>query len=231
MVYRTGFSWKLAELAPRGAQVKTLTNNFRNTAEIQRAATTMLSASPASVDEDSRTPTDVIPRLARYPPFSYVLGGRWSIVRFVVVSRSRSLPVFRRQNIAILAGTKQTLGEWAEALKSVGVPVEPFRPRARVSVRIADRTVKLLTMHSAKGLDFPHVYLVDLTARGIPPTLTAGAPNEETLELQRRLVYTSMCRAGQTLTMTTLLGEEHPLLDALGNEVYLPEQIGMAQQE
>jgi superfamily I DNA/RNA helicase len=54
-------------------------------------------------------------------------------------------------------------------------------------------------MHSAKGLDFRHVYLVGLTTDGLPGRRVDDSTTDDestaTQEMQRRLLYTAMVRA------------------------------------
>jgi DNA helicase-2/ATP-dependent DNA helicase PcrA len=58
----------------------------------------------------------------------------------------------------------------------------------------------MMTIHSAKGLEFPAVYVVGLE-EGIFPGSSA-VYNEEELEEERRLCYVAMTRAKEKLTMT-----------------------------
>ena len=64
-----------------------------------------------------------------------------------------------------------------------------------------DNSVSLMTMHSAKGLEFPAVYVVGME-EGIFPGGRAAAESEE-MEEERRLCYVAMTRARDRLTMTT----------------------------
>lgn len=64
-----------------------------------------------------------------------------------------------------------------------------------------DNAVSLMTMHSAKGLEFPDVYVVGME-EGIFPSGRAMGESEE-MEEERRLCYVAMTRARQHLTMTT----------------------------
>ena len=64
-----------------------------------------------------------------------------------------------------------------------------------------DDCVSLMTMHSAKGLEFPDVYVVGLE-EGIFPSGRAAGESEE-MEEERRLCYVAMTRAKERLTMTT----------------------------
>ena len=63
-----------------------------------------------------------------------------------------------------------------------------------------DALITLMTLHSAKGLEFDHVFLTGLE-EGIFPHSRSQNDNEE-LEEERRLCYVGMTRAKETLTLT-----------------------------
>ena len=65
----------------------------------------------------------------------------------------------------------------------------------------SDNCVSLMTMHSAKGLEFPNVYVVGME-EGVFPNGRAAGESEE-MEEERRLCYVAMTRARERLTMTT----------------------------
>ena len=63
----------------------------------------------------------------------------------------------------------------------------------------SDDAAVMMTMHSAKGLEFPHVFLVGFED-GLFPGMRAIGDMEE-MEEERRLCYVAITRAKQTLTI------------------------------
>ena len=68
------------------------------------------------------------------------------------------------------------------------------------SMAADDNCVTMMTIHSAKGLEFPTVYVVGME-EGIFPGSSAQYDEEE-LEEERRLCYVAMTRAKEKLTLT-----------------------------
>lgn len=79
------------------------------------------------------------------------------------------------------------------ALVSDGDQLDPEEP-----------TVTLMTCHSAKGLEFDHVYIAGLEENLLPHA--SSLYDSEELEEERRLCYVAMTRARKTLTLTYARG-------------------------
>ena len=68
------------------------------------------------------------------------------------------------------------------------------------SQEAGDNCVTLMTMHSAKGLEFPSVFVVGMEDGLFPGNRAMGEPEE--MEEERRLCYVAMTRAKEKLTLT-----------------------------
>lgn len=86
-----------------------------------------------------------------------------------------------------------TLGEFLEEITLVA-DVD--------SVNEEDGRVLLMTLHSAKGLEFPSVYLAGMEDGLFPSFMTITSDDPAELEEERRLAYVGITRAKEDLTLT-----------------------------
>lgn len=63
--------------------------------------------------------------------------------------------------------------------------------------------VLLMTLHSAKGLEFPYVYMTGMEDGIFPSYMTITADDPEEMEEERRLCYVGITRAMRELTLTS----------------------------
>ena len=66
----------------------------------------------------------------------------------------------------------------------------------------ADNRVLLMTLHSAKGLEFPCVYLSGMEDGIFPSFMTIASDDPSDIEEERRLAYVGITRAKEELTLT-----------------------------
>ena len=82
------------------------------------------------------------------------------------------------------------------------------------SVDSSDDRVLLMTFHSAKGLEFPNVYMVCMEDGLFPGFMSINSDDPSDLEEERRLCYVGITRAKKQLTLTNAMirmqrGETH----------------------
>jgi superfamily I DNA/RNA helicase len=106
----------------------------------------------------------------------------------------------RVRNLKDLIGTLDNVGagENAERLQNFLEDIMLDSDRAEEKENQGD-AVTLITMHSCKGLEFPHVYIVGLEDGLLPHSRSKV---EGTLDEERRLFYVAITRAMQTLTIS-----------------------------
>src|SRR4029077_8346509 len=101
----------------------------------------------------------------------------------------------RLENLAELvgvAGEHETIDEFLEAVSLVADQDELTED---------DSSVVLMTLHTAKGLEFPAVFIVGLEDGVFPHLRSLGEPDE--LEEERRLCYVGITRARERLYLST----------------------------
>ncbi|MCA9053631.1 MAG: UvrD-helicase domain-containing protein, partial [Planctomycetaceae bacterium] len=93
-------------------------------------------------------------------------------------------------------GGEVTLIEFLSTLALEGRDEEPDKDE-----QAAADAVKLMTLHSAKGLEFPRVYMVGMEEGLLPHKRSVDATEQEIAE-ERRLCYVGITRARDHLTLT-----------------------------
>jgi len=198
-IYYRGISWKEGGINVRGSRTRTLTKNFRNTQQILEAARHILDGCGDLKLEDEFIP----------PTSTYRLGPKPVVVQYAEPSDGMVFVVetivglcqsekYRPGDIAILSRNDDlAFAALRKLLSKENIPWVHFRDKG---FEILENQVKLLTMHSAKGLEFPVVFMTGLR-EGVIPYIASPETEESDLSQERKLFYVSMTRASERLYM------------------------------
>lgn len=195
-IYYKGIPWKDGGIDVRGRRTRTLNKNYRNTRQILSAAACILDASEDLQTDDYITPTTT----DRLGPKPIMIKTDNDIDHVITeVLRLCERRQFRPGDIAILSRTHDKLHALSNALAKADIP---SMKQDNKRFDILENAVKLLTMHAAKGLEFPVVFLLGLTD-GIVPMENRNLVAEEDIVVnlltERKLFYVSMTRAAERL--------------------------------
>ena len=217
-LYSRNYTW--AVVHPRlqfKGRTSLLRRNYRSTAEIDRAAFEVLNT-PADEETYLRSQS-----LTSGPLPLLLVGtapdaeGDWS-ARFIR-QMARHLRM-KYSSAAVLVPNKAVGLQIAEGISAAGV-VAKFFPGNELDLK-AD-SVKVMTMHSAKGLEFPVVILAGFASHQHPPD--DGEIYDEWLANERKLLYVGMTRAMRGLMVIINDSCQHEALADLSPENWAIEEV------
>lgn len=225
-LYQRGFSWKQVhqDLNFQGRTL-VLRRNYRNTPEIIAACDRIFADCQANDTEVHRPDRDLdvhmgrgpLPEVLQTDDFNQEVEG---IRRFLInAARHHRLPL---HGSAVLCPDNALCDKYATALNQLGLTAKALSGN---TIALNAPHIKVLTLHSAKGLEFPFVVVVGLK-KGILPRAEGNRPKDEheaLLESQRRLLYVGCSRAMRSLLVCGSALSPSPFLQTLQ-----PPQWGVA---
>jgi superfamily I DNA/RNA helicase/mRNA-degrading endonuclease RelE of RelBE toxin-antitoxin system len=216
-LYNKGHSWTSIhpDLKVTG-RTHILKRNYRNTREISLAVRDMLDKIDGSDHEANWVEGGLPgqkPQIVEVTPADEVN----TIARVIRNACRQHRQPFT--NVAILVAGDQeraaTRGvEVAKQLTGSGLKANYMSSNA---LRLDANCVKVISMHTSKGLEFPVVVIVDMNESVLPRTLTHLPPQEASEEERkdRRLFFVAASRAMRSLTIVAHQNERSRFLDDL----------------
>lgn len=219
-LYARGFSWVQAGISARG-RTSILRVNHRNTSQVAEAATQLIAHNKLMLASNEY----VDPLWTRREgPQPRLLTSRSSHEQIDLVYRQildlSSNQLCRLSDIALLCPDNACCESYKKILIGNGLPAVLRTDR---EFDILEDQVKVLTIHSSKGLEFPVVFLMGLNEGTLPrETREAGQDEEEAqleIERQRMLCYVGMTRAADLLYLVTVRGRESRFVSELAGKI------------
>ncbi|WP_036484403.1 3'-5' exonuclease [Myxosarcina sp. GI1] len=193
-LYQRGFSWKqVHEDLKVAGRTLILKRNYRNTQQITQACKEILDGTNAGdkecLDQELSPYTGDRPQILLSDNLDIHISA--ILQAFTTAAKKYRLPL---HGGAILCPTNKLGEEVARKLQAKDVKAQFFSSK---KIDLHSPHVKVLTLHSAKGLEFPFVAVVGLE-EGVLPAIDRAIPPDEVesvLEQQRRLFYVGCSRA------------------------------------
>ncbi|GBD21035.1 DNA helicase II [bacterium HR28] len=212
-VYLRGARWELLRDELPNCQQISLSTNQRSTPEIFAAAKAYLQAIPMRGTADHHPPLDHRKQAARRQPLVVLLPvwDAWGQALPKVLAEQLAVLRLTPSHAAILVPTNDLAQEVASALGTAGFPSEVVTRGQSLS---ASPSVKVLTWHNAKGLEFPLVVVL-MPDWQPPPVGWSDIETDEIREvvaLWRRAAYVAMTRAIRALVVLRPAEGTSPLL-------------------
>jgi superfamily I DNA/RNA helicase/mRNA-degrading endonuclease RelE of RelBE toxin-antitoxin system len=225
-LYNKGFSWKKvhSDLTFAG-RTRILKRNYRTIRQIAEAAHAFLRGTQAG-DEET-----LDQKYVHSGPRPHIFGGmdEKSQIEWMYSELHAAMRQFRQDwsAVAILV-PKRTLGERVTGyLQARSVPIRFVSGR---DLDLSSPCAKVMTIHSAKGLEFPIVAVPFLNQDELPRRLDSDAPDyAESLLEQRRLFYVACTRAMRRLLITYDCNKPSPFVRELSPELW--EFCGQTEAE
>ena len=197
-LYQRGFSWKqIHEDLKVTGRTLLLKRNYRNTEQIMNACTTVLKGTSAGdidcIGQEPSTYQGTTPTIVLTDSIDQE--GRLIHSFFIEAAKRCRLPI---HGGAVLCPSSAMGREIAQRLIDQGAEAK-FVSGNNIDLNATH--IKVLTLHSAKGLEFPFVAIVGLR-EGTLPHISPDLPDDEmetVLDEQRRLFYVGCSRAMRSL--------------------------------
>lgn len=213
-LYQRGFSWQqIHEDLKVTGRTLILKRNYRNTQQITQACKQILDQTNAGDKECLNQ--ELSPYIGDRPQIllSDDLDVQISAIvqAFIAGAKKYRLPL---HGGAILCPTNKLSKEIAQKLQAKGIKAQFFSSK---QIDLHSPHVKVLTLHSAKGLEFPFVAVVGLK-EGLLPVINPAVPPDEIeqmLDQQRRLFYVGCSRAMRFLIVCGSASHPSTFFDSL----------------
>lgn len=197
-IYARNFTWSEAGVTVRPETSHRLKTNYRNTKQIARFAAAILNG--ISPDEDGSMPN--FESATREGSLPAVIEGKYlaqlayaiNEIQIKIDLSSESVAFLHPKGYGWFKTIRQTLT--AKNLPFVELSAQPDWPEGKANIA-------LCTLHSAKGLEFDHVFIIGLNAEvtisgEVNPTEDS---DDERLASLRRLIAMGVGRARKTVVI------------------------------
>lgn len=214
-IYKTSFTWKDIGINILGGRTKVLQNSFRSTKQIIQMAHSLQLNDSIIQDEEYVAP--ILPDYTGPIPDIFVCSSKQTQDAAVISAIQRLRKDDPNATIGILSKEWRSTRRLYYGLQAENIPHE-FIEKGKGNAHTEG--VKLTTFHSAKGLEFDYVIIIDL----IHDQDESDTKDDEYMEVERRLLYVAITRAKKYLQLY-YFDEPSLLLNEISSEFYNKHSI------
>jgi SOS regulatory protein LexA len=180
-----------------------LSKNYRTTTQIAQAAFSLIKKDEDLIEDDNFVKPNLIDKQGEYPIYKNFDNkeDECSYISSLILKDLRK--AYDLKDIVIIARTNTQLKEIESYLQKHNIPCLLFDGKDEFD--FAKESVKLVTMHSIKGLEFKVVVMAGMNSKVMPLYLNKNEFDDiEMLESrERKLFYVGMTRATEKLFITS----------------------------
>jgi superfamily I DNA/RNA helicase len=217
-IYKTDFTWLSVGIKVQGSRTKKLSGAFRSTKEIMDLANSLLKHDSTLNSEDIEQEYDaeesgLLPGVLSAESYKYETQ---LVAKLIKDIQAEAQADGWESTIGVLLLENHRLDGWRNSLYYSDIQSEIIRDQYGSALTPG---VKLLTMHSAKGLEFDYVIISGLNNRF--PSLQNRLEDDitSTIDINRRLLYVSMTRAKENVYLT-YKGTPSRYIEELDKDLY-----------
>ncbi len=180
-----------------------LSKNYRTTTQIAQAAYSLINNDSNIIEDDNFVKPSLIDKQGVYPVYRGFKNKEKEAEFIVDTIKTKLKNDYDHKDIAIITKLKNQLEEIKTYLQKENIPFKELSSNEEMNFK--DNSIKLLTMHSIKGLEFKVVMIAGLNNKCIPLKSFANEfEDSEMIESRdRRLLYVGMTRATQQLFLSS----------------------------
>ncbi|GCD11648.1 3'-5' exonuclease [Clostridium tagluense] len=176
-----------------------LAKNYRTTTQIAEAAYSLLEKDPLITEDENYVKPSLLDKQGVYPVFK-MFENKSMEASYVSKLINKLSKEYKYGDIAVIARTNGQIKEFSTYLETAKIPFKLMTNQD--GYEFGDEKVKILTMHSIKGLEFKVVIMIGLNSRSIPLKINAMDDEGSSETRERKLMYVGMTRATERLYLT-----------------------------
>ena len=179
-----------------------LSKNYRTTTQIAQAAFSLINSDEDLLEDDNFVKPNLIDKQGEYPIYKNFKSKNEEGSYLAQLITKNLINNYALKDIVIIARIKTQLKEFQEYLQKHNIPSSIFDNKDEFN--FAEESVKLVTMHSIKGLEFKVVIIAGLNSKVMP--LCSNKNEFDDMEMlesrEKKLLYVGMTRATEKLFIT-----------------------------